>query len=115
MHMGRWLSLIGLVAAAFGLTGCTHYLWTSSRLAEPHLPSQPNNLQLFEAPQRQDFLVRYDELPFRGAPKPRVYFLWENEAKVKSQKPPHFLKQTPVTPLIPLPLTAASAFNPGNA
>src|SRR5712671_3842358 len=51
-----WLCL------ALLLNGCmTHALWTGELVETFHEPSFPNHLALFEASEKQDVIVQYDE------------------------------------------------------
>ena len=90
-------------AAFVIVNGCaTHSLWTESSF---HEPSTPNRLVLFDAPQRRDVLVQYDELsPWHELPRRRAYFLCENLSRTQLGKKPKFVTLSSTNALSTIPL-----------
>src|SRR5882724_2850723 len=88
------------------LTGCvTAKVWEPHQFARFHEPADPSNLQLFYSNERQDILVRYDEIIDTSERiKHRAYWLERNQAKEGTGRHPSFvsikheqdLKQIPV-------------------
>jgi hypothetical protein len=83
----------------------THALWTCELAESFHEPSSPNRLALYDAPDRREVLVQYDELsPWSDSPRPRAYFVREGCARVGSDKKPRFVALTVANGLSPIPL-----------
>jgi hypothetical protein len=83
----------------FLATGCANSsFWAySGSFAEPSVPA---NIQLYSAPQKNDLLVEYDELPARkDTPRRRGYFLLENDIKIRAGERPRFVKTSELSKL----------------
>jgi hypothetical protein len=92
--------------ALLGTSGCmTHALWSGEAAESFHEPSSPNRMALYEAPNRREVLVRYDELsPWSDSPRPRAYLLRENSARIQSQRKPRFVALSATNGFSPIPL-----------
>jgi hypothetical protein len=73
-------------------SGCaTRALWNNGNLEAVKEPADDINLHLFDAKQKNDLLVVYDEYSERsGKIRTRAYWLNENEARVNQRRAPHF-------------------------
>jgi hypothetical protein len=97
--MKRFITWLLIVCLAPFLTGCedladkslTGKVWNN--LAANHDGPAPDpNLKIFQAPDRKDFLVQYDEARDRNATiKRRAYWLYASERRVEKGKKPHFV------------------------
>jgi len=99
----------------------THALWTGELVETFHEPSFPNHLALFEASEKQDVIVQYDELsPWRDSERRRTYFLRENLNRLQTRKAPRFAEanatnhSTPIPVLIDPDSTADHQPSPGS-
>lgn len=102
-------NLVVLATLAMLLTGCvTAKVWEPHQFARFHEPSDPTNLQLFYSNERQDILVRYDEIiDTSGAIKHRAYWLERNRTKEGTEKRPTFVSIKNAQGLQPIPLVAS--------
>lgn len=73
--------------------GCaTDALWNKTDLDAWNEPAQNPDVHLFDARQKRDFLVVYDEYSERhDSVRPRAYFLNRNQARVAQGQKPHFV------------------------
>src|SRR4051812_12341762 len=98
------LSIANTARLAFWLPflwvpGCsTSSFWASTgSYAEPSLPPK---IEVFCAPQKNDLLVQYDELPaHKDIPRRRAYFLLENDLKIRCGNKPRFLRHAELSSL----------------
>lgn len=103
--MQRMLQTVLLCLLPLFASGCiTHKLWTESALDEWNEPAPSPNLRLFEAPQRRDFLVMYDEYSERHTrTRTRAFFLNQNQGLLFQHLHPHYVKLDNAFGLQPLP------------
>jgi len=112
LHTGEarrlWPPLAQAMACATLLScnGCmTYTLWKGDLVEDSHQPSNQKPLAFYDAPERRDVLVRYDELsPWNDHPRPRAYFLNENERRIKSSKTPRFVALSAANGRRPIPV-----------
>jgi len=99
-------SFVALALQAILLTGCvTAKVWEPRQFARFHEPADPTNLQLLYSSDRQDILVRYDEIiDTSGAIKHRAYWLERNQTKEGTEKRPSFVSIKNAQGLKPIPL-----------
>ena len=93
MNAKTILNLAILAALTVMGSGCvTAKVWEPHQFARFHEPAEPANLQLFYSNERQDILVRYDEIiDTSGKIKPRAYWLERNGTKEGTEKRPSFV------------------------
>src|SRR5690242_1656594 len=97
------------IGLAFGLaiftSGCaTEKLWNEQSFKEP----SAKNLRLAFDAQRKDVLVCYEELSERAAnPKPRAYYLFQNEKHTREGRKPSFVSPALAEKLTPIPIVAS--------
>jgi len=110
MNAKTLFHLLILAVQSMLLTGCvTAKVWEPHQFARFHEPADPSNLQLFYSNERQDILVRYDEIiDTSGAIKHRAYWLERNRTKEGTEKRPSFVSVKKTFDLQPIPLTASS-------
>ena len=74
-------------------SGCmTHKLWTESKLDSWNEPMPQPNLRLFQALNRSDVLVVYEEFSERSeVAQTRAFFLNENKKALAQHTRPHFV------------------------
>jgi hypothetical protein len=102
------------IVLLFLLNGCaTSALWKAGSV-DFHEPYPPSRLELFDAPQKNDLLVVYDELsPGGDTARRRAYFLRENEERIKSVQKPRFVSLNATNGLRGIPLLGeTNAFHP---
>ena len=87
-------------------SGCVTYkLWTNGNLEAYREPAQNSNVRLFEDPQRNDFLVIYNEFSERNnAIRTRAYWLNESQRRLKRQRAPIFARASSSRNLTPVPV-----------
>src|SRR5712664_2536759 len=92
--------------ALLSTSGCmTHALWSGELAESFHEPSSPNQMALYETPDRCEVLVQYDELsPWKGSAQRRAYLMRENSARIESRKKPRFVALTAANGLSAIPL-----------
>jgi hypothetical protein len=91
-----------LLPLVFG-NGCTNLLWQNTDW--DCKPASNPNLRVFNAIQKHDLLVVYDEVSERTkAVHTRAYLLYQNQERVLLQKRPHFVSTNLVRNLAPVPL-----------
>jgi hypothetical protein len=84
--------LLPLLLLTFGSGCATKALWTNGNLEDCREPASPVNLHLFDAKQKNDLLVVYDEYSERSNKiHTRAYWLDENQSRVDQQRAPHFV------------------------
>ncbi|HXR04445.1 MAG TPA: hypothetical protein VN836_07035 [Verrucomicrobiae bacterium] len=73
--------------------GCaTDALWNKTDLDAWNEPAQNPDVHLFDARQKKDFLIVYDEYSERhDSVHPRAYFLNRNQERVAQGQKPHFV------------------------
>lgn len=93
--------LLGIVG-----NGCaTKALWENGDLEACRTPAEPSNLRLFEAKQRNDLLVVYDEYSERNdRVRPRAYWLNQNQESIKQLREPNFVSAGLTRDLQPVPI-----------
>ncbi|PWU21500.1 MAG: hypothetical protein C5B50_01520 [Verrucomicrobia bacterium] len=86
--------------------GCaTQKLWEEGTLANYHEPATPSNLGLYQATNRTDFLVLYDESSERSdSIQRRAYWLGANSDRIKARRKPHFVAVKTGEGLLPIPI-----------
>jgi hypothetical protein len=103
----QWLKRAMLVLGAGILsTGCaTRALWDNQTLDNFHEPARPNRLAIYQVPEKQDYLVQYDDLsPAKDAVVRRAYYLNENHAATQRASKPRFVDPSQGSPRTPLPV-----------
>lgn len=121
MHSGQkhraWSGTLAALAVLAASTGCesvqehclTRKLWNHPAFEVRHVPAVNPALQLFEAPQRGDVLVRYDELTtWKDDIRPRAYWLQENLPRVTSGRKPRFVPLAAADKLTPIPIATTN-------
>lgn len=100
-----------LAICALVSNGCmTSALWRGELIESFHEPSTPNDLALYDAPEKKDVLVRYTELtPWSDTPRPRAYYLLRNADRIEERKRPHFVAACSTKGLAPLRTDAGSS------
>ena len=100
------LSIAVLALQTMLLTGCvTAKVWEPHQFARFHEPADPANLQLFYSTERQDILVRYDELIDTSEKiKHRAYWLEQNRTKEGTERRPSFVSVRQAQDLNPIPV-----------
>src|ERR1051326_9124928 len=95
-----------ILACLIFLNGCaTSYLWRGSDIAGYNEPMPTNHLALFNAPEKHDMLVQYDECPApSGKLQRRAYFVFENARRTESAKRPSFVNLTNANGLAQIPV-----------
>jgi len=90
--------------------GCaTKALWDNGNLEAVKEPADQPNLRLFDAKQRDDLLVIYDEYSERNdGIRTRAYWLNENQARVDLRRAPHFASTNLMRHLSPVPVFYAA-------
>lgn len=97
--------LFFLLLAVAGNGCATKALWENGDLEACRTPAEPANLRLFEAKQRNDLLVVYDEYSERNdRVRTRAYWLNENQELVKRLREPDFVNTNLSRNLQPVPL-----------
>ena len=97
-------------------SGCTNLLWQNTDW--DCRPASQTNLQVYNAAQKQDLLVIYDEVSDRTlAVHTRAYWLHQNQQRVVAQKRPHFVSpnlasQLAAVPIFQAPPTGTNAPGP---
>jgi len=105
MKFRRVARLLPLLLLIFGSGCATKALWNNGNLEDCREPANPLNLHLFDAKQKNDLLVVYDEYSERSDKiRTRAYWLNENQARVDQRRAPHFvntnlLRDLPVVPV----------------
>lgn len=86
--------------------GCmTSALWNKTELDAWNQPANPSHLKLFDASQRNDYLVVYDEYSERrDGTRVRAYFLNQNEPCVAQGRKPHFVSPKLAREWPPIPV-----------
>jgi len=83
--------LLPLLLLTFGSGCATKALWTNGYLEDCREPASPVNLHLFDASQKNDLLVVYDEYSERSDRiHTRAYRLNENQSRMAQLRAPHF-------------------------
>jgi hypothetical protein len=87
-------------------SGCaTNALWNKTQLDAWNEPASNANVHLFDASQRKDFLVVYDEYSERhDSIHTRAYFLNQNQGRVAQGQKPHFVSARASRKLSPVPI-----------
>jgi len=100
-----WLLLLAI--SALLLNGCaTPAVWNAGSFARYCEPANPPGLALFQSDSRKDVLVQYSEMREEGSStRPRAYWLFENEERIKERRKPKFVSQKPAAGLIAIPLS----------
>jgi len=87
-------------------SGCaTNALWNKTQLDAWNEPASNANVHLFDASQRKDFLVVYDEYSERhDSIHTRAYFLNQNQGRAVQGQKPHFVSARASRKLPPVPI-----------
>jgi hypothetical protein len=91
MNIKCILRLLPLLLLTLGSGCATRALWNNENLEAVKEPANSINLHLFDAKQKNDLLVVYDEYSERSDKIcTRAYWLNENESRVNQRRAPHF-------------------------
>lgn len=91
-----------MAGALMFVTGCqtgghdtlTGGMWDSDVAFNHSGPAASPNLNLYQVPNQQDFLVMYDEEHDGNETiTRRAYLLWANQKRVEEERKPHFLEK----------------------
>ncbi len=86
----RFSQLLPLLFACLAGGCATRGIWINRNLDNYHEPAAPHHVAIYEAPEKKDFLVVYDDLSPSGNILRRAYLLKENQAATAAGKKPRF-------------------------
>jgi hypothetical protein len=108
-------AFLPLLLLTFGSGCATSALWNNPNLEDCKEPASPVNLHLYDAQQKNDLLVVYDEYSERSdKTHTRAYWLNENQSRVDQLRAPHFINANLAGNLPSVPVFYGSISNETN-